>query len=79
MALKLWQGRVGLLYLTSVFSYNFDLTAGAARPCKILNYIFRTQKFRCLFKATKRSLVNPNSGIKPPEQKNYLRLGSKNA
>ena len=25
------------LYLTSVFSYNFDFTSGAARPCKIFN------------------------------------------
>ena len=27
-----------LLYLTSVFSYNLNFTAGAARPCKILNF-----------------------------------------
>ena len=27
-----------LLYLTSVFSYNFDFTSGATRPCKILNF-----------------------------------------
>ena len=34
--------RVGLLYLTSVFSYNLDFTSGATRPCKILNYISNT-------------------------------------
>ncbi len=27
-----------LLYLTSVFSYNLDFTAGASRPCKIFNF-----------------------------------------
>ena len=35
--------RVGLLYLTSVFSYNLDFTSGATRPCKILNYISNTE------------------------------------
>ncbi len=28
-----------LLYLTSVFSYNLDFTAGALRPCKIFNFL----------------------------------------
>ena len=32
--------RVGLLYLTSVFSYNLDFTLG---PCKILNCISNTE------------------------------------
>ena len=36
-------GRVGLLYLTSVFSYNLDFTAGASCPCKIFNYISNTE------------------------------------
>ena len=35
--------RVGLLYLTSVFSYNLDFTSGARRHCKILNYISNTE------------------------------------
>ena len=34
---------MGLLYLTSVFSYNLDFTSGAARPCKIFNYISNTE------------------------------------
>ena len=34
---------MGLLYLTSVFSYNLDFTAGASRPCKIFNYISNTE------------------------------------
>ena len=36
-------GRVGLLYLTSVFSYNLDFTSGATRPCKIFSYISNTE------------------------------------
>ena len=39
--------RVGLLYLTSVFSYNLDFTSGRAlRALAKSSIIFRTQKFR---------------------------------
>ena len=38
-------GRVGLLYLTSVFSYNLNFTA-ALRALAKSSIIFQTQKFR---------------------------------